>query len=76
MKHWRSLAKKEARAAKEAGEAHVPVAQRAEAAYIPSLLTEFLDVCARVNRWSCQVVEPAGQGCAKQQESACTLPCF
>lgn len=50
-KHWKRLAKKEAAAAaaaaKEAGEgqsAHVPVAQRPEACFLPSLLTEFLEV--------------------------------
>ena len=44
VKHWRSLAKKEARAAKEAGNAHVPVVERPEAAFVPSLLDEFLGV--------------------------------
>ena len=48
MKHWRSLAKKEARAAKEAGDAHVPVVERPEAAFIPSLLDEFLGVRRRL----------------------------
>lgn len=48
VKHWRSLAKKEARAAKEAGDAHVPVVDRPEAAFIPSLLDEFLEVRQRL----------------------------
>ena len=48
VKHWRSLAKKEARAAKEAGDAHVPVVERPEAAFIPSLLDEFLGVRRRL----------------------------
>ena len=58
MKHWRSLAKKEARAAKEAGDAHVPVVERPEAAFIPSLLDEFLGVRRRL--------AGAGMGAAPQ----------
>ncbi|KAL4443940.1 hypothetical protein ABPG75_011677 [Micractinium tetrahymenae] len=41
-KHWKHLAKREAKAAKEEG--HVPVQQRPEAAFLPGLLDEFLVV--------------------------------
>jgi len=54
VKHWRSLARREARAAKEAGEAHVPAAQRPEAAYIPSLLSEYLEARAPLLRHAAQ----------------------
>ncbi len=42
-KHWRSLMKKEAKAAK-AGKGHVPLSQRPEAAFVPGLIDEFLQV--------------------------------
>ena len=45
-KHWRHLAKKEAKAAQQDG--YVPVAQRLEAAFLPSLLSEFLGVLAGI----------------------------
>lgn len=41
-KHWRSLAKKEAKAAQQEG--HVPAAQRPEATFLPGLIAEFLKV--------------------------------
>ena len=46
-KPWKQLAKREAKAAaaaEAAGKAHVPIAQRSETTFIPSLLTEFLQV--------------------------------
>lgn len=46
-KHWRHLAKKEAKAvkaAKEAGTEHVPVAETPEATFLPLLLADFLQV--------------------------------
>lgn len=56
-KHWRRLAKKEAAAAtaaaqangapEEAKPAHVPVTERPEATFLPSLLSEFLEVGGR-----------------------------
>ncbi|PSC68726.1 Intron-binding aquarius [Micractinium conductrix] len=49
-KHWRHLAKREAKAAAQEG--HVPVALRPEAAFLPGLLDEFLAVV--------QGVVPAG----------------
>ena len=47
-KHWRHLAKKEAKAAKaakESGTAHVPAAETPEATFLPRLLSDFLQVC-------------------------------
>lgn len=67
MKHWRSLAKKEARAAKEAGDAHVPVVERPEAAFIPSLLDEFLEVR--------RGLAGAGMAAAPQRVRIMCLPC-
>ena len=49
-KHWRHLAKREAKAvkaAKEAGTAHVPAAQTPEATFLPLLLADFLQVSLR-----------------------------
>ncbi len=46
-KHWRHLAKKEAKAAKaakEAGTEHVPAAETPEATFLPRLLADFLQV--------------------------------
>ena len=46
-KHWRHLAKREAKAvkaAKEAGTAHVPAAETPEATFLPLLLADFLQV--------------------------------
>ena len=46
-KHWRHLAKKEAKAAKaakDAGTQHVPAAETPEATFIPLLLADFLKV--------------------------------
>lgn len=46
-KHWRHLAKKEAKAAKaakEAGMAHTPAADTPEATFLPRLLSDFLQV--------------------------------
>ena len=46
-KHWRHLAKKEAKAVKaaqEAGTAHTPAAQTPEATFLPRLLADFLQV--------------------------------
>ena len=45
-KHWRHLAKKEAKAVKDAIAGHVPVAQRPEATFLPALLADFLQVIA------------------------------
>ena len=45
-KHWRHLAKKEAKAVKDGVPGHVPVAQRAEATFLPALLADFLQVSA------------------------------
>ncbi len=46
-KHWRHMAKKEAKAAKAAkdsGPLHVPAAETPEATFIPLLLADFLKV--------------------------------
>jgi hypothetical protein len=43
-KHWRHLAKKEAKAAAQEG--HVPVQSRPEATFVPALLSDFLAVLA------------------------------
>ena len=46
-RHWRHLAKKEAKActaAEKAGIEHVPAAQTPEATFLPLLLTYFLQV--------------------------------
>ena len=46
QKHWQHLVKKDAKAMKNGIPGHVPVAQRPEAAFLPALLTEFLQVSA------------------------------
>ena len=46
-RHWRHLAKKEAKActaAEKAGSEHVPAARTPEATFLPLLLTDFLQV--------------------------------
>jgi len=46
-KHWRHLAKREAKAVKaanEAGTTHVPAAETPEATFLPLLLADFLQV--------------------------------
>ena len=46
-KHWRHLAKKEAKAAKaakDAGTQHIPAAENPEATFIPLMLADFLKV--------------------------------
>lgn len=40
--YWKKLRKREAKAAKEA--AHVPIQQRPEVTFLPSLMAEFLEV--------------------------------
>jgi hypothetical protein len=43
--YWKKLRKKEAKAAKDAGPDFVPIQQRPEVTFLPSLLSEFLEVC-------------------------------
>ena len=53
-RHWRHLAKKEAKActaAEKAGSERVPAAQTPEATFLPLLLTDFLQV--KTNRHCC-----------------------
>ena len=41
VRHWKHLAKKEAKAAKASGDSHIPITQRMEATFIPRLLYSF-----------------------------------
>ena len=43
-KHWRHLAKREAKAVKEGAPGHVPAAQRPEATFLPALIADILRV--------------------------------
>lgn len=43
-KHWKHLAKKEAKAAKKEGDSYTAITSRPEVTFIPSLLSEFLEV--------------------------------
>mmetsp|Transcript_15961 Transcript_15961/g.37841 ORF Transcript_15961/g.37841 Transcript_15961/m.37841 type:complete len:1392 (+) Transcript_15961:941-5116(+) len=42
-KHWKHLAKKEAKAAKKEGDAHVPITERPEVTFIPEMVDDFLE---------------------------------
>ncbi|GLI62109.1 hypothetical protein VaNZ11_004692 [Volvox africanus] len=74
-KHWKAAAKKEAKAAKKAkpgveGEsAYVPVAQRPEVRFLPSLLDEFLAVLDKV------VIPPTDPGCFPKLNRAALQYC-
>uniref|UniRef100_A0A1D2ABG5 Intron-binding protein aquarius n=2 Tax=Auxenochlorella protothecoides TaxID=3075 RepID=A0A1D2ABG5_AUXPR len=48
LKHWRHAARREARAAAAAGDAHMPVQRRPEASFLPALVDEFLSVLGGV----------------------------
>jgi hypothetical protein len=48
--YWKRLRKKEAKAAKDAGPDYVPIQERPEVTFLPSLLSEFLEVRSRFFR--------------------------
>ncbi|KAG2449906.1 hypothetical protein HYH02_000012 [Chlamydomonas schloesseri] len=78
-KHWKAAAKKEAKAAAkkskkggeggEGGEGYVPVTQRPETRFLPSLLDEFLSVLDQV------VVPPKLPGCYPSLNRGALLYC-
>ncbi|GIL75166.1 hypothetical protein Vretimale_7780 [Volvox reticuliferus] len=74
-KHWKAAAKKEAKAAKKAkagveGEnAYVPMAQRPEVRFLPSLLDEFVAVLDKV------VIPPTDPGCFPKLNRAALQYC-
>jgi len=68
-KHWKHLAKKEAKAAKKEGDSYTAITSRPEVTFIPSLLSEFLEVLQ-----SLSLPEP-GSGKPKQTTKITLLYC-